>query len=81
MDPKKLIKEAAEEGNYDFTLPHALSEADKDGITMTDIENVMIYGKINQKKKNRYRMKHNDIQIVLEIIFGEAVIVTVMKEK
>lgn len=81
MDPKTIIHRAAEEETYYFDLPHALQEADKDGISSYDIEEVMVRGKINQRRKNRYRLRYNDIQIVVEIVHGDVHIITVMRDK
>ncbi|NPV73539.1 MAG: DUF4258 domain-containing protein [Pelotomaculum sp.] len=82
MDPKDLIRKAAEEDSYDI-VEHALKEADKDGLTIHEIENVMIYGKINQKdpKKSRYRLRYRNIQIIVEVISNEVTIVTVMRDR
>lgn len=83
MDPRKIIRDSAESEDYFFSLPHALEEADKDGITSDDIENVMIRGTINQKDpyKNRYRLRYKDIQIVVEIFFSQVDIITVMRDR
>ncbi|AGL02305.1 DUF4258 domain-containing protein [Desulfoscipio gibsoniae] len=82
MDPKIVIRRAAENEEYYFDLPHALEEADKDAITVYDVEEVMIKGKINQKNpsKNRYRLRYKDIQIVVELVNCEVNIITVMRE-
>ena len=82
MDPRIIIREAAENEEYYFDLPHALEEADKDGISAYDVEEVMIRGKINQKQseKNRYRLRYRDIQIVVELINFEVNIITVMRD-
>jgi len=82
LDPRIIIREAAENEEYYFDLPHALEEADKDGISAYDVEEVMIRGKINQKQseKNRYRLRYRDIQIVVELINFEVNIITVMRD-
>lgn len=82
MDPRKIIKEAAEDERYDLN-DHAIEERDKDGLSMEDVETVMILGKINQRNpnRNRYRLRYRDIQIVVEIHGGEVYVVTVMKDQ
>ncbi len=83
MDPKTIIRKAAEEETYYFDLPHALEEADKDGISVYDVEEVMKKGKINQRKpaQNRYRLKWKDIQIVVEIVDFDVDVITVMRDR
>lgn len=83
MDPRKIIREAAEEETYDFEIPHALDEADNDKITPCEIENVMIRGTINKRdpEKNRYRLRYRDIQIVVELVFDQVIIITAMRDR
>ncbi|HBQ29355.1 MAG TPA: hypothetical protein DD719_08260 [Desulfotomaculum sp.] len=47
------------------------------------MENVMLRGIINQRdrKNNRYRLRHKEVQIVVEICSGQVIVVTVMKDK
>lgn len=82
MDPRQFIRQAAENEAYHLT-EHALQEADKDNLSVTDLENVMLRGIINQRdrKNNRYRLRHKDVQIVVEICSGQVIVVTVMKDK
>lgn len=82
MDPRQIISRAALEEEYHFDLPHALMEADIHSITTNDIEEVMIRGTINQRKtkSNRYRLRYRDIQIVVDIVFYQVTIITVMRD-
>lgn len=82
MDPRQVIRIAAENDNY-IIVPHALGEADKDSVSICQVEDVMIRGIINQSDPDncRYRLKYRGIQIVAEIIHDEVVIVTVMRDK
>jgi NADH dehydrogenase FAD-containing subunit len=81
LNPRDIIRNAAEEDIYEYT-EHALEEKDIHGLSTTDIESVMIRGVINQRdpENNRYRLRHRDIQIVVEIPFRQVIIVTVMKD-
>lgn len=82
MDPRQFIRQATENEAYHLT-EHALQEADKDNLSVTDLENVMLRGIINQRdrKNNRYRLRHKGVQIVVEICSGQVILVTVMKNK
>lgn len=82
MDPRHIIRQVALEEEYVFNLPHALEEADIQGISFIDVEEVMIRGTINQKntENNRYRMRYRDIQIVVEVVYDQVTIITVMRD-
>ncbi|HHW40916.1 MAG TPA: DUF4258 domain-containing protein [Syntrophomonadaceae bacterium] len=83
MNPRQIIKESAIRESYDLT-DHCLTEMDKDGISIDQIEDVMKNGtcvKVN-RRLNRYTIKKKGIMICVEINCNQWVtVVTAGRER
>ncbi len=68
MDPRNIIREAANGEAYEIT-EHCLEEMDKDGISIEQVEWVMQYGQLCKvdRKRNRYTLKARGIMISVEV--------------
>ena len=69
MDIKDVIYALVEAGEYEISQ-HCLIEMDKDGISIDQVENTILEGKIAKRKpeEKRYTYKWNHLMCCLEII-------------
>ena len=86
MDVRDIIKALARNQEYDLT-DHCLDEMDKDGLSIEQVEYVMLKGTIVKRcrETNRYTLKNQGIMISVELSdSGEdyfATVVTAGKER
>jgi hypothetical protein len=68
LDPRQLIRHAAQNEEY-FVTDHCLQEMDKDGLSLAQIESVMLTGGIRKRdpRRGRYTLVDSGIMICVEI--------------
>lgn len=84
MDPRELIKQAAEEQSY-FVTAHCLQEMDRDGLSLEQIEHAMLLGVVRKRnaRRGRHTLVDGDTMICVEVasMDGPVTVVTAGRER
>ncbi len=69
MNILQVIRKLAADGDYEVTS-HCLLEMDKDSISLEQIEDIILYGKIAKRnpRQDRYTFKWKTIMCCIEIL-------------
>ena len=84
MDPRELIRQAAEEQSY-FVTAHCLQEMDRDGLSLGQIEHAMLLGAVRKRnaRSRRYTLVDGDVMTCVEVAspYEPVTVVTAGRER
>lgn len=66
MDPREIIRRAAEEYDFDVTV-HAQEEADKDGMSIEMMRSIMLSGTVHKRRPPRYTLRLDGRFVAVEM--------------